>query len=77
MNSVLFNLGLAELIILLLVGLLLVWPFWRIFARAGFPGFLAFGMLLPLVNLGLILFLAFADWPAFQRSSVGRDVRGS
>lgn len=50
----------------LLVALLVVYPFWRIFARAGFPGWLAVGMVLPVVNLALLYFLAFAQWPALR-----------
>ncbi len=41
---------------------LVVW--WRIFARAGFSGFLTFFMLLPPVAILMPIFLAFAPWPA-------------
>jgi hypothetical protein len=45
----------------------LAWPAWRICAKAGFPGALGLLILVPLVNLLLLYFLAFADWPVMQR----------
>jgi hypothetical protein len=41
------NIGVEELTLVLspaFVLFLVVWPFWRIFAKAGFPGWLAVGM---------------------------------
>jgi hypothetical protein len=63
-----FNMSAQELITLFLIAVLVVWPFWRIFSKAGFPGPLAIGMLIPLVNLGLLFYLGFAEWPALPRS---------
>jgi hypothetical protein len=63
-----FNMSAQELIALFLITVLVVWPFWRIFSKAGFPGPLALGMLIPLVNLGLLFYLSFAEWPALLRS---------
>jgi hypothetical protein len=63
-----FNLGAQELIILLLMAVVVVWPFWRIFSKAGFTGWLAIGMLFPLVNLILVFYLAFAEWPALHKA---------
>jgi hypothetical protein len=65
----LINLGAQEMLVLLLSGVLVVWPFWRIFSKAGFPGWLAIGMLVPLVNLYLLFYLAFAEWPTLPRSN--------
>lgn len=56
-------LGPAELIVL---SLLLVWPMWRICMKAGFPGPLGLMAIVPLLNLGLLFFLAFAEWPALR-----------
>jgi hypothetical protein len=44
-------------------------PYWFIFKKAGFSPFLALLMLVPLVNLIMLYFLAFARWnvvPAAQ-----------
>jgi uncharacterized membrane protein YedE/YeeE len=38
-------------------------PYWQIFRKAGFSPWLSLLMLLPLVSLGVIFWLAFAEWP--------------
>lgn len=48
---------------MLLMGAILVVPFWRICKKAGYPGPLGLLVLIPLVNLALLYFLAFANWP--------------
>ena len=64
-------LGLGEIIIMLLFGVIVVWPFWRIFSRAGFSGALALLLLVPLLNLMVIWYLAFAEWPALKTPQPG------
>jgi hypothetical protein len=49
---------------MLVIAIVVVIPVWRICQRAGYPGWLGFLMLVPMVNLGLLYFIAFADWPA-------------
>ncbi len=44
----------------------MIYPFWRICVRAGFPGWIALLIVVPLVNLGLLYFLAFAHWPSLR-----------
>ena len=51
---------------LIIVGLIIVLPFWKIFTKAGFPGPLAILMIIPLVNIVMIFFLAFAEWPSMR-----------
>ena len=46
--------------------LLVVWPFWRIFSKAGFQGSLSLLMLVPIVNMFVPIYLAFAEWPALK-----------
>jgi len=58
---------------LALVGLL-VFVFWRIFAKAGFPGLLGLLMLVPVVNVGAVVYLAFAEWPALRKLAAGAAV---
>ena len=55
--------------------LLYVLAWWRIFARAGFPGALAWLMLVLPIALGLWLFLAFAPWPARRELRALRRVQ--
>ena len=49
--------------ILVVVGLLWVIPFWRIFPRSGWPSALSLLMFIPLVNIVLLWVLAFKRWP--------------
>ncbi|SMB86073.1 hypothetical protein SAMN00017405_1111 [Desulfonispora thiosulfatigenes DSM 11270] len=58
--------GLVELI--LFSGLLLVWPFWKVFSKAGFPGRLSLLIVIPIVNLIMLFYLAFAQWPIHRRT---------
>lgn len=47
---------------------LTVIPWWKICAKAGFPGALALLMLVPIANLILPFYIAFADWPALRQT---------
>lgn len=51
------------LIWMVIMGIIVVVPFWRICKKAGYPGPLALLVLIPLVNLAFFYFLAFANWP--------------
>ena len=46
----------------------LVIPYWKIFEKAGFPPALSLLMLVPMVNIAVPFFLAFAEWPALKKS---------
>ncbi|MCP3176965.1 hypothetical protein MJO47_07590 [Desulfuromonas sp. KJ2020] len=48
---------------MLVIGIVVVIPVWRICQRAGFPGWLGILILIPVANLFLLYFIAFADWP--------------
>ena len=54
------------LVIVPVMIVLTVLPFWRIFSKAGFHGALSLLMLIPLANVVMLFFLAFADWPALK-----------
>jgi len=55
------------LVIFLVIGLaslilgIVIW--WKIFAKAGYSGALGLLMLLPVVNVIMLLVLAFGQWP--------------
>ena len=49
-------------VIALLVIPVMVVPYWKIFSRAGFPGVLSLVMIVPLVNLIVLYYVAFARW---------------
>jgi uncharacterized protein (DUF58 family) len=51
------------IVMCLIVGIVAVVALWRIFAPAGFPGWYGVAVVIPMVNLLLVLFLAFTEWP--------------
>jgi hypothetical protein len=65
----LFGLGPAEVLVLVVGLVLLVWPLWRVCSRAGFPGALALLALIPVGLIVLLFVLAFAEWPALRRTA--------
>lgn len=42
-------------------------PTWRICQRIGYSGWLGLLILFPLINLVLLYFIAFADWPVNKK----------
>lgn len=64
MDQSAMHFGAGQLIFLLIWIVVIIVPFWKIFSKAGFSGWLSLLMLLPLVNLIMLYFLAFARWPA-------------
>ena len=59
--------GIPELMIIgffmFLGGVVVVLPFWMIFSKAGFPGWMSLTQLIPIVNVVALFYLAFAEWP--------------
>ncbi len=51
---------------MLIIAFLLVWPFWRICSKAGYPGIMALLVFIPVINLIFLYWFAFADWPNLQ-----------
>lgn len=47
-----------------LIAIVAVIPAWRICQRTGYSGWMGLLILIPLANLALLYFIAFADWPA-------------
>jgi len=43
-------------------------PFWKIFSKAGFSGWLSLAMVVPFVNVILLFYLAFTEWPSLRRA---------
>ena len=54
--------------------LLVVIPFWKICTKAGFPGALSLLMILPVANIILPFYLAFAEWPALRDRAIPPNV---
>jgi hypothetical protein len=58
----------AGLLAILVLPVLIV-PYWKIFSKAGFSGWLALLMILPLANLIVLYVVAFSEWKPLQRQS--------
>ena len=62
---------------IVILSLLQLVPFWRIFRRMGLPPWLAIMASVPLVNLIVLYYAAMTPWPAEstwpQEKSLGRD----
>ncbi len=52
----------------LFVTILMVVAYWKICEKAGFPGPLSLLMLIPVANFILVLYIAFAEWPALKQN---------
>lgn len=61
------NIGLGELLMILITCAILIFPIWRITAKAGYPGSRSLVVLIPGVIIFYILFLALAEWPVERR----------
>ncbi len=46
----------------LVISILMVIPYWFIFKKAGFSPFLSLLIFLPIINIVMLYFLAFAKW---------------
>lgn len=63
--------GMGEIFLISLItaiiAVLVIIPYRRIFLKAGFSPWLSLLMLVPLVNLGMLYFLGFVEWPSLQK----------
>jgi len=64
------RLGVPELLIILLIlpffAAITIIPLWQICKKAGFSPALGLLGIIPVVHIGLLFFLAFAEWPAMK-----------
>jgi hypothetical protein len=65
------NIGLPEVLLILVIvvagfAVILLVPYWRIFGKAGFSPALSLLMVIPVVNICMLYFLAFSDWPSLK-----------
>lgn len=54
---------------MIIMGIIMVLPFWKICTKIGYHGALSLLVLIPLVNLGLFYYLAFSQWPIHKTRS--------
>ena len=65
--------GVPELLIIVLLAVFFVLPVWKIFSKAGYPGYWSLGLFIPLLNIYLWYFLAFSDWPVLKELKALRE----
>ena len=58
------SIGMPELLIVLVGGLVIIWPATKICAKAGYSPWLGILVVIPIANVVLLWFLALAEWPA-------------
>ena len=63
------GIGMREIVIVIIVVLVFIWPYGRILSRAGYSPWLAILIVVPLVNLIALWVFAYADWPALRRNA--------
>jgi hypothetical protein len=61
-----FGLGVQELLLLVIIGLLVILPYWKIFSKAGFSGWWSLTLIVPILNFIMLFYLAFAEWPVHR-----------
>ena len=52
---------------MLILGLILIIPFWQLFSKAGYSRWWSLLMIVPLVNLITLYVLAFSSWPSLRK----------
>ena len=52
---------------MVILGLILITPFWPLFSKAGYSGWWSLLMIVPLVNLITLYVLAFSSWPSSKK----------
>jgi hypothetical protein len=68
------SIGLPELLILLIFfGGLVIFPTWKIFSKAGYPGIMSLAMLVPFLNVVMWCFLGFSEWPVLKELNTLRQ----
>lgn len=58
------------LLIFLVMAILPIIAYWKIFAKTGNSGAIALLMIIPLVNLIVLYWMALGDWPALRQAGV-------
>lgn len=56
-------------LMMLVMAIVIVLPFWFIFSKAGYSKWLSLLMVVPLANIVLLYFLAFSKWPSLANKS--------
>ncbi|MDZ7803123.1 hypothetical protein [Thiohalophilus sp.] len=55
--------------VMIIMAVVIILPFWFIFSKAGYSKWLSLLMVVPVVNIILLYFLAFSDWPSLRSAN--------
>ncbi len=66
------SIGLPELLVIFVLFFAIV-PFWKIFSRAGYPGIMSLTMFVPGLNVIMLFFLGFAEWPVLKQLKAAEE----
>jgi len=64
MNDMPMYVGSFGLYMWLIMAVVIILPFWFIFSKAGYSGWLSLLMVVPIINIVTLYFLAFSTWPS-------------
>lgn len=56
------------LVLMLIVAVIIIVPFWVIFKKSGHSKWLSLLMVVPIINILVLYFLAFSRWPSISQS---------
>ena len=59
--------GSIELIGIILLSVVIIFPFWKIFRKAGFSKWLSLLTIIPIVDLVVLYYVGLAKWPPQQK----------
>jgi hypothetical protein len=69
------GIGWAEMVIIFGMGLVMFGLIpvccWQIVRKTGYPAWWSLGFFIPVVNIALLIMLAFSEWPALRGHSAG------
>ena len=65
-TSLMRSIGISELLVILLVATVFLYPLCRIVTRMGYPGIAGVLAFIPGIDLILAYMLAFANWPVLR-----------
>jgi len=68
--------GISSCVFFVACVLLVAWPLWRIFEKAGYPGIASLLAYIPLVNLVLLWYAALNEWPIERERRALRGATG-
>jgi predicted PurR-regulated permease PerM len=61
------SVGLPELLVIAIFFVIFLWPWARIFSKAGYSRWMCLIFIVPIVNVFVLFWFAFAEWPVLKR----------